>query len=157
MDYRIPVVPLSAVEQQNTHREDKVKKLIEMFENHPNKESFLQDFKQTKEINEFSEKSQDLIADINNTKIFELCEKSSKQQCLEFNLYWEASIVSCTCGRYLRISRSDKEVDKGNNDIVSIPNITRIKKCYIKRAKRNMEDTHSFLRSDTATTCTEIR
>ena len=58
VDYRIPGVPLSAVEQQDTHRKDKVQQLIEKFENHPNKESFLQDFKQTKEINEFSEESQ---------------------------------------------------------------------------------------------------
>ena len=45
----------------------------------PNKESFIQDFKQTKEINEFSKESQDLIADMSNTEIFELCETSSKQ------------------------------------------------------------------------------
>ena len=120
MDYRIFGVPLSAIEQQDTHRKDEVKKLIETFENHPNKESFLQDFKQTKEIDEFSKKSQDLIADMNNTEIFELCETSSKQQCLDCNLHWEAGIVYCTGGRCLRISRSEKEVDKSNNDVVSI-------------------------------------
>ena len=65
MDCRIPGVFLSAVEQQDTHRKDKVKKLIEKLENHQNKESFLQDFMQTKEINEFSKKSQDLIDDMN--------------------------------------------------------------------------------------------
>ena len=72
MDYRIPGVLLSVVEQQGTHRKDIVEKLIGKFENHPNKESFFQDFKQTKEINEFSKESQDLIADMNNTQIFEL-------------------------------------------------------------------------------------
>ena len=80
VDYRIPGVPLSAVEQQDTHRKGKVKQLIEKFENHPNKESFFQDFKQTKEINEFSKESQDLFADMNNTEIFEFCETSSKHQ-----------------------------------------------------------------------------
>ena len=79
VDYRIPGVPLSAVQQLDTHRKDKVKQLIEKFENHPNNESFLQDFKQTKEINEFSKESQDLIAAMNNTEIFELCETSSFQ------------------------------------------------------------------------------
>ena len=98
-----------------------VKKLIEKFENHPNKESFLQDFKQTKESNEFSKKSQELIADMNNTGIFELCENSSKQQCPDCKFFCKAGIVCCTCGRCLRISRSDKEVDKSNNDVVSIP------------------------------------
>ena len=115
VDYRIPGVPLSAVEQQETHRKDKVKQLIEKFENHPNKESFLQAFKQTKEINEFSKESPDLIADMNNTELFELCETSSKQQCLDCNLYWEAGIVYCSCGRFLRMSRNDKEVDKSNH------------------------------------------
>ena len=107
--------------QQDTYRKDKVIQLIEKFENRPNKESFLQDFKQTKEINKFSKESQDLIADMNNTEIFELCETSSKQQCPNCNLYWEAGIVYWSCGRCLRISRGEKEVDKSNNEVVSIP------------------------------------
>ena len=121
MDYKIPGVPFSAVEQQDAHRKDKVKQLIEEFENHPNKESFLQDLKQTKEINEFSKESQDLIADMNNTDIFELCETISKQQCLDCNLHWEAGVVGCSCGRCSRMSRNEKEVDKSNNDVVSMP------------------------------------
>ena len=72
--HRIPGVPLSAVEQQNTTRENKVKRLIEKFENHKQKESFIQDLRQTEKINKFSRESQDLIADMNNTEIFEFCE-----------------------------------------------------------------------------------
>ena len=63
---------------RNTTRENKVKKLIEKFENHKHKESFIQDLRQTEKINKFSKESQDLIADMNNTEIFELCENSSK-------------------------------------------------------------------------------
>ena len=74
MDYKIPGMPLSSVDQQDTNRKHKVKKLIDKFENHPNKESFLQDNKQTKEIHKFSEKSQELIADMNNTEMFDLVE-----------------------------------------------------------------------------------
>ena len=80
VDHRIPGVPLSAVEQQNTIRENKVKRLIAKFENHKNKESFIQDLRQTEKINKFSKESQELIADMNNTEIFELCEISSIQQ-----------------------------------------------------------------------------
>ena len=108
VDYRILGVPLSAVEQQDTHCKDTVKQLIQKFENHPNKESFIQDFKQTKEINECSKESQDLIADMHNTEIFELSETSSKQQCPDCNLQWEAGIVFRSCGRCLRISRNEK-------------------------------------------------
>ena len=63
VDYRIPGILLSTVEQQDTNRKDKVKRLIQQFENHPNKESFLQDLKQTEKINKFCEKSQELITD----------------------------------------------------------------------------------------------
>ena len=45
VDYRIPGVLLSAVEQQDTHRKHTIKQLIEKFENHPTKESFIQDFR----------------------------------------------------------------------------------------------------------------
>ena len=44
VDHRISGVPLSAVEPQNTTRENEVKRLIEKFENHKHKESFSQDF-----------------------------------------------------------------------------------------------------------------
>ena len=47
VDHRITGVPLSAVEQQDTTSENKVKKLIEKFENHKNKHSLFQDLKQS--------------------------------------------------------------------------------------------------------------
>ena len=51
VDHRISGVSLSAVEPQNTIRENKVKRLIEKFENHKHKESFIQDLSQTQKIN----------------------------------------------------------------------------------------------------------
>ena len=47
VDNIISGVPLSAVEQQDTTRENKVQRLIEKFENHKQKEPFLQDLSQT--------------------------------------------------------------------------------------------------------------
>ena len=79
VDYRIP-----GIEQQDTHREDKVKRLI--VREPPEKKNLLSRLQaDTKEINKFSEKSQELITDMNNTEIFELCETSSKQQCPDCN------------------------------------------------------------------------
>ena len=93
----------------------------QQFENHPNKESFLQDLGQTEKINKFSEKSQMLIADVNNTDIFELCETSSKRQCPDCNLCCEVDIVYCTCGRCLKPSQRTKEYNNNNDwDVFSI-------------------------------------
>ena len=89
VDHRISGVPLSAVEQQHTTRENKVKRLTEKFENHKHRKSFIQDLSQTEKINKFSKESQDLIADMNNTEIFELCENASKQQCHDCKHYWK--------------------------------------------------------------------
>ena len=162
VDYRIFGVLLSAVEQQDTHRKDKVKKMIEKFENHPNKESF---------VRVFSKESQDLIADMNNTEIFEFFENSVKQQCPDCNLYWEAGTVYCSCGRCPRISRNEKESTRATTMSCRYPamlsirrtsaepdmDVTRPEKCYIKQIKRNMENTHPFLRDGSATTDAESR
>ena len=102
VNHRISGVPLSAVDQQNTTRESKVKRLIEKFENHKRKESFIQDLGQMQMIYQFSKESQVLIADLNNTEIFELCENSSNQQCPDCNAYWEIEIIYCSCGRGMK-------------------------------------------------------
>ena len=67
VDHRIAGVPLSTVEHKNTTRENKVKRLIEQFENHKKNNSLTQDLKRTEKINKFSKESQDLVADMNNT------------------------------------------------------------------------------------------
>ena len=72
-------------------------------------------------INKFSKVSQDLIADLNNTEIFELCENSSKQQCPDCNAHWELGIIYCSCGRNMKSWRSPTEFDKNNRDVTSIP------------------------------------
>ena len=47
VDYGIPGIPHSAVQQQDTNRKETVKQFIQQLENHPHKESFLQDLKKT--------------------------------------------------------------------------------------------------------------
>ena len=73
------------MEQQDAKPENKVKKLIEKFEKYQRKESYLKDLNQTQTINELSKESQELIVDMNNTEVFELCKNSSKQQYPECN------------------------------------------------------------------------
>ena len=55
-----------------TKKRQTVAKLIEKFESHKYKEQFLQDMSQTQKINRFSDASQKLLKDMNQTEIFEL-------------------------------------------------------------------------------------
>ena len=102
------------------HKKNKVKKLIDKFENHKHKESFLQDLSQTQKINKFSEESQDLFADLNNSNVL---------QCL-----LGIGIIYCSCGRILRSSRSPTEFDQNNRGVTSIP-VYVIEKNSSRRAK----------------------
>ena len=78
-------IPHSTVEHVDTNRKETVDRLIEQFENHPNRDVFLQDFEKAEEIDHFSEK--DLITDMGYTEIFELYETSSKRQCPDCAAY----------------------------------------------------------------------
>ena len=129
MDYRISGIPLSIVEQQDAKRENKVKKLIEKFVRHHRKESYLKDLSQTQKINEFSKESQELIADMNNTEIFQLCEKSAKQQCSECNTNWDTGLIDCSCGRSMKSSRSSTTFQQNDSDATSIPGNVIKKNC----------------------------
>ena len=60
-----------------------VKRLIQQFENHPNRDSFVEDLNKTEECNPFSEESKELITSLGNTEHFELCEISSKIHCFD--------------------------------------------------------------------------
>ena len=74
LNCRIPGIPHSTVQQQDTNRRETIKKLIQQFQNHSNKEFFLQDLNQTEEIYTFNEKSKKLITDMGNTESFDLSE-----------------------------------------------------------------------------------
>ena len=80
-----------------------------------------QDISQKQEINRFSEDSQKLLEDMNQTEIFELCENSVKYQCPDCNAFCEIGIIYCSCGRNLKYSRSPTTLRKTNCDFTSTP------------------------------------
>ena len=114
---------------------------IGKFENHQHKESFLQDLSQTQKVNKFSKESKDLLADMNNTEIFEHCENSSKQQCPECNTDWEIGIIYCSCGRNVKSSQRPTELEQNNYDVTSIPGYV-IKKNRSRGAKHGPSERH---------------
>ena len=139
MDYRISGVPLSAVEQQDTTRENKVKKLIEKFENHKHKGIIPSGLEPDAENQQVQQRIAGFDrADLSNTEICELCENSSKQQCIDCNAYWEIGTISCSCERNMKSSQSPTEFDQNNRDVTSIPGYV-IKKNSSRGAKHGPE------------------
>ena len=115
--FRIPGVPHSTVEQVETNRKEKVRQLIEQFENHPNRNMLLKDFKKSEKINHFSRESKDLITGMGNNEIFEFYATSSKRQCSDCTSYWKIGIVYCTC---LQPTEMNRHYKKDRFDSLSI-------------------------------------
>ena len=120
VDYRIPGISLSTVQQQDEQRQHTVAKLIEKFESHQYKEQFLKDMSQTQKINRFSEASQKLLKDMDQTEIFEIYENTTKLQSPACNSFTEIGIIYCSYGRNLKYKRSPTTFRKDNFDYNSI-------------------------------------
>ena len=118
-DYRIPGISIST---KGARRQNNVTELIEQ-----HKEQFLKDKSQKQEINRFSEESQKVLVDMNQTEIFELCENSAKLQCPDCNPFSEIGIIYCSCGRNLKYKWSPTTNQKANCDFTSMPG------CVIKK------------------------
>ena len=93
VDYRILGFPHATVQKEDSNRKEIVKRLIQQIENHRNRDSLTEGLNKTEEFNPFSEKSKELISSMGNTEYFELCETSSKIQCPDCALYWEAGNI----------------------------------------------------------------
>ena len=94
---------------------------------------------QKQEINKFSEESQQLLADMNQTEIFELCENTAKHQCLDCNAFSEIGMIYCSCGRNLKYSRSPTTLQKTNCDFTSIPGFV-FKKNFSRGPKHGVSE-----------------
>ena len=103
-DCRILGQPISTVKLQDARRQNNVTKLIEMFEKkkHQRKEQFLKDLSQKQKISRFSEESQQKLADMNHTEIFELHENSAKQRCPDCTHSSKSGSFIAVAGEFLK-------------------------------------------------------
>ena len=99
IDFNIPGVPNSTVKRShgvNVHN------LIQQIENHPQRQALQYDLQQHRAFNPFSKESQDVIKAAGNTELCEILDVEPKAQCKVCLAYWDAGIVYCTCGHFLR-------------------------------------------------------
>ena len=99
IDFNIPGVPNSTVKRShgvNVHN------LIQKIENHPQRQALQSDLQQHRAFNPFSKESQDVIKAAGNTELCEILDVEPKAQCKACLAYWDAGIVYCTCGHFLR-------------------------------------------------------
>ena len=107
IDFNIPGVPNSTVKRSHGVN---VQNLIQKIENHPRRQALQSDLKQHRQFNPFSKESQDVIKAAGNTELCELLDVEPKAQSKACLSYWDADIVYCTCGHFLRDDTTENKM-----------------------------------------------
>ena len=106
IDFNIPGVPNSIVKRSHGVN---VQNLIQKIENHPQRQALQSDLQQHRPFNPFSKESQDVIKAAGNTELCEILDVEPKAQCKVCLSYWDAGIVYCTCGHFLRDDTTEEQ------------------------------------------------
>ena len=113
MIFRVPGLSHSVVKEAEHLR---VQELVQRIENHPHQAPLQADLQQNNIYNPFSENSKEMIRDLGNVELFELCETTPKVQCSQCLLYWNQGIVYCTCGQcWIHIQKNISQNKTGCN------------------------------------------
>ena len=96
---------------------------------HPHREALQTDMQQNNVYNPFSTNSKEMIRELGNVELFELCETIPKVQCSQCLHYWNQGIIYCTCGQFLVENESRRKFHKLRLDALSIPH------CVIKKGR----------------------
>ena len=100
----------------------RVRELVKKIESHPHREALQADLQHNNVHNPFSKNSKEMIREMGNVELFELCETIPKVQCSHCLLHWNQGIAHCTCGQCLIDSESRRNFYKLRLDVLSIPN-----------------------------------
>ena len=119
IDFRVPRLSHSVVKEAEHLR---VQELVRKIENHPHREALQADLQRNNVYIPFSKNSREMIRELGNVELFELCETIPLVQCSHCLLYWNQGIVYCTCGQFLIDSESRRRFNRLRLDALSIPN-----------------------------------
>ena len=124
IDFRVPGLSHAVVKEAEHLR---VQELVNRIENHPHREALHADLQQNNVYNPFSNNSKEMILELSNLELFELCVTVPKIQCSHCLRYWNQGTVYCTCGQCFIDSESRRFFLKLRLDALVIPNYVRKK------------------------------
>ena len=138
IDFRVPGLSHAVVKEAENFL---VQELVGKTESHPHREALQADLQLSNVYNPFSNNSKEMIRELGNVDVFELCETIPKVQCSHCLLCWNQGIVHCTCGQFLVESESRRKFNKLRLDALSIPHYV-IKKGRCRGARHGKTEEH---------------
>ena len=127
IDFNIPGVPNSTVKRShgvNDHN------LIQKIENHSQRQALQRDLQQHRAFNPFNKESQDAIKAAGNTELCEIVNVEPKAQRRARLTHWDAGIVYCTCGHFLR-----DDTTENKKYISSVLDLFSFSNFYIRKGR----------------------
>ena len=119
IDFRVRGLSHAVVKEAEHLR---VQELVKKIENHPHREALHAVMQHDNVYNPRGENSKEMIHELGDVELFELCETAPKVQCSHCLLYWHQGIVYCPCGQCLIYSESRRNFNRLRLDALSIPN-----------------------------------
>ena len=118
IDFRVPGLSHAVVKEAENFR---VQELVKKIESHPHRGAFQAGLQQKNVYNPYNKNSKEMIPELGNVELFELCETIPKVQCSQCLLYWNQRVIYCTCGHFLVEIESSQNFCQGRLDALSIP------------------------------------
>ena len=109
VDFKVPGMSHSVVKEAEQLR---VQELVKKIENHPHREALHADLLQNNVYNPFCKDSKEMIRELSNVELFELCETIPKVQCSHCLLHWNQGICVLHLRTVLDLQRIQKKVSQ---------------------------------------------
>ena len=97
IDFRVSELSHAVEKEAEIFR---VQELVKNIESHPHREALQAELQQDNVYNPLSNKSKEMIRDLGNVELFELCETLPKVQCSQCLHYWNRGMIYCTCRQF---------------------------------------------------------
>ena len=137
IDFRVPGLSHAVVKEAESFS---VQELVKKIESHPHREALQADLQQNNVYSPFSNNSKEMIRELGNVELFELCETVPKVQCSHCLLFCNQGIIYCNCGQFLVESESRRKFNKLRLDALSIPHyVTKKGRCHGARHGKTEE------------------
>ena len=144
IDFRVPGLSHAVVKESENFS---VQELVKMIESHPHREALQVDLQQNNVYNAFSSNSKEIIRELDNVELFELCETIPKVQFSHCLLYWNQGVIYITCGHFLLESEPNTKFNKLKLDALSIPNsVIKKERCHGARYGKTIRTTPQRIR-----------
>ena len=122
MEHKKSRLQTSRYSPRSSRRRKWISKLVHLVKNHSDRDASIADLQQKHPCSPSGEESTQPTHEMGDVEYFEMCETSTKLQCIHCLKCWPIGIVYCTCGTCMIPTERPRKSTKDRFDALSIAN-----------------------------------